>query len=478
MTERARQDPNRIDLLELARSGPIHFMGVAGAGVSALAELVVRSGGKATGCDLRPGPVGEALRGMGMPVWQGHDAGHVQDAVAVVATAAVPGDHAELAAARARGVPVLKRAAALGSVVQSGRVLAVSGTHGKTTTTAMTAAILEAAGMDPTAFVGGHVPGWTGGLRVGARRWFVVEADEFDRSFLELQPEAAVVTSVEADHLDVFGSMAAVEDAFVEFLSAVPADGRIVGCADDAGVRRILPRLPSDRVLGYGLGGDARLRAVDVRRTDDGAVFTAQQDGEDLGSITLRVPGLHNVRNALGALALARHAGASMEHARSALAAFPGVVRRFQVLGHVAGVTVVDDYAHHPTEIAATLSAARERFPDRRLIAVFQPHLYSRTRDLHDDLGRALAAADVVWVSDVYPARERPIAGVSGALVADAATAADAAATYVAHPAAMTGAVLEMLEAGDVCVTLGAGDIDLVARALLQGLREREGGSR
>ncbi len=478
MTTDAMRDPARIDLLELARRGPIHFMGVSGAGVSALAELVVRSGGTATGCDLRPGPLGDALRAMGIAVWQGHDPDHVHDAVAVVATAAVPADHAELAAARARGVPVLKRAAALGSIVQSGRVLAVSGTHGKTTTTAMTAAILEVAGMDPTAFVGGHVPGWTGGLRVGSRAWFVVEADEFDRSFLELRPEAAVVTSVEADHLDVFGSVAGVEDAFVEFLSSVPAGGLIAGCMDDAGAQRVLRRLPSDRVLSYGLADDARLRASDLRHTDDGSVFTARADGEDLGSIALRVPGLHNVRNALAALALARHAGAPMDAAQTALAGFPGVARRFQVLGQAAGVTVVDDYAHHPTEIAATLAAARERYPDHRLVAVFQPHLYSRTRDQHEGLGTALAAADVVWVTDVYPAREAPIPGITGSLVADAAKRAGADVSYVAHPAALTGAVLEILATGDVCVTLGAGDIDLVAQALFQSLRAREEAAR
>ena len=471
----AQSDPRRLDLLELARSGPIHFMGVSGAGVSALAELVVRSGGKATGCDLRPGPVGDALRRMGIVVWQGHDPAHVHDSVAVVATAAVPADHAELAAARAQGLPVLKRAAALGSLVRAGRVLAVSGTHGKTTTTAMAAAILEAAGLDPTAFVGGHVPGWAGGLRAGGRTWFVVEADEFDRSFLELSPEAAVVTSIEADHLDVFGSVGAVQDAFVEFLTAVPEGGRIAACSDDAGVRRVLPRLPGDRVLTYGLGKGARLRAVSVRRSDDRMAFVVKQDGEDLGTITLRVPGEHNVRNALGALALARHAGASMDAVRSALADFPGVARRFQVLGMAGGVTVVDDYAHHPTEITATLSAARERYPRRRLIAVFQPHLYSRTRDLHEALGQALAAADSVWVTDVFPAREEPIAGVTGRLVADAAERAGAPTAYVAHPAAMTGALLDALAPDDVCVVLGAGDIDLVAHALVRALRDREG---
>ncbi len=464
-----------VDLLDLARRGPVHFVGVAGAGMSALAELVHRTGGRVTGCDLRPGAVGRALRDRGVEVWAGHDPSHVREAVAVVVTAAVPPDEAELEAARARGIPVIKRAVALGSVVGSGRIAAVAGTHGKTTTTAMVALALEAAGLDPTAFVGGRVQAWDGGLRIGEGDLYVVEADEFDRSFLALEPRATVLTAVEADHMDSFGSLDALDDAFVAFLDAVPDDGLVAACTDDAGVRRLLPRLRAP-VLPYGLGPEAGLQAGELGATERGSAFVVLDDGATLGTMELAVPGRHNVRNALGALAVARHMGAGFQDVAAALADFQGVARRFQELGTANGVTVVDDYAHHPTEVRATLAAARERYPGRRLVAVFQPHLYSRTRDLHAELGQALARADRVWVTDIYPAREAPIPGVTGELVADAADRAAVPTRY--HPDAddVADALLLALEPGDVCVTMGAGDIDRAARTLLTALRSAPGG--
>ncbi|HEX7091408.1 MAG TPA: UDP-N-acetylmuramate--L-alanine ligase, partial [Longimicrobiales bacterium] len=460
-----------VDLRELARTRPVHFMGVSGAGMSALAELVLRSGGQATGCDARPGPAAQALAAQGLEVAAGHDPAHVAGAAAVVVTAAVPPDHPELAAARARGIPVLKRAQALGAVVNPGVVVAVAGTHGKTTTTAMTTAILAEAGLDPTGFVGGRVRAWGGGLRRGSDRLFVVEADEYDRSFLMLEPRIAVVTTVEADHLDVYGSMGAIEEAFREFLAPVPADGLIAACVDDAGARRLLRAVGDGRALGYGLDSVAALRAVAVELRGRGSRFRVEEHGEPLGELVLRVPGLHNVRNALGALAAARAAGADVEAARRALGAFEGVDRRFQELGSAGDVAVVDDYAHHPTEIAATLAAARGAYPGRRIVAVFQPHLYTRTRDFAPEFGRALAAADVVWVADVYPAREAPIPGVSGELVARAAREAGGAdVRYHADLGSLAEAVAEGLRPGDVCITLGAGNIDETGRAVLERL--------
>lgn len=470
----ARHTDLDVDLLALSRRGPVHFMGVAGVGVSALAELVVRSGGRATGCDLRPGAVGGALRELGVEIRAGHDAAHVEGAVAVVTTAAVPADHAELEAARQAGIPVLKRAAALGSLVRAGELVAVAGTHGKTTTTAMTASILEAAGLDPTAFVGGRVPAWNSGLRYGGSDLFVAEADEFDRSFLALTPRVAVVTSVEADHLDSLGSLEALRDAFREFLARVPADGLVVACTDDEGVRAIVGELAVP-VLGYGTDPGAELRAVGLNDAGTGTSFTVEEAGAELGRLELSVPGRHNVQNALAAFAAARHVGADMEAARRGLAAFRGVARRFEVLGTAAGVTVVDDYAHHPTEIRATLAAARGRYPGRRIVAVFQPHLYSRTRDLGDAFGKALADADAVWVTDIYPAREAPLPGVTGELVADAARRAGAEVRYHADAADVDRALAPTLAAGDVCVTLGAGDIDNAARGVLETLRGRGG---
>jgi UDP-N-acetylmuramate--alanine ligase len=460
----ARHDAE-IDLRALARTGTVHFVGICGAGMSALAELILRSGGRVSGCDARPGAVGESLRRLGAEVVAGHDPSHVEGASAVVATAAVPADHPELRAARERGIPVLKRAAALGALVNQGTVLAIAGTHGKTTTTAMTTAILDEAGLDPTGFVGGRVPGWGGGLRVGSDELFVVEADEYDRSFLTLSPDVAVVTTVDADHLDIYGTLEAVEAAFREFVAPVPEDGPIASGADDAGARRLLLEVAGGRGLGYGLSPAATLRAVDIERRGTGSRFTLEEDGRALAPIELGVPGLHNIRNALGAIAAARHVGAGMDAAARALKAFRGVARRFQIVGEARGVVMVDDYAHHPTEVAATIEAAREAYPTRRLVAVFQPHLFTRTRDFADAFGRALVGADQLWITDVYPAREPAIPGVTGALVAAAAEAAGARdVVYEPDRERLADRLSASLRAGDLCVTMGAGDIDETGR--------------
>jgi UDP-N-acetylmuramate--alanine ligase len=462
-----------LDLRALPRTGHVHFIGIAGAGMSTLAELLAGAGVAVTGCDLRPGSIGATLAARGVAVHEGHDPTHVADAVAVVVTSAVQHDHEEVAAARARGIPVLKRAQALAAIVNRGStLLAVAGTHGKSTTTAAATAILAEAGLDPTGLVGGRVPAWGSGLRAGSGL-FVVEADEYDRSFLALRPHAAVVTSVEADHLDIYGDLAAVEAAFVEFLSLVRPGGLIAACGDDAGARRVAREAPhTEAVLLYGTGDDADLRAINVRQAGRVMSFDVVDRGERLGSIALPAPGMHNVRNALGALAVARHAGATFTAAQTALGSFSGVARRFEELGNARRITVIDDYAHHPTEIAATLAAARRMYEGRRIIAAFQPHLYSRTRDLAHDFGRALAAADVVWVTDVYAARETPIPGVSGELVASAARAAGATAVaYVSTLEQLRAELLEGLRADDVLIAMGAGDIDDMARTLLAGLR-------
>ena len=467
----------RPDLRRLAREGTVHFVGIAGAGMSALAEALVRTGGRVSGCDTHAADaveIGDALRARGVSIEQGHDASHVDNAVAVVVTSAVPADHPELMAARARGLPVFKRAEALGSFVERGRVLAVAGTHGKTTTSAMLAAILAEAGLDPTAFVGGRVPGWGGGLRAGSENLFVVEADEYDRSFLTLKPRVALVTTVEADHLDIYGNVEAVEHAFETFVDAVPADGLVIACVDDEGARRVLAS-HDGRTLGYGLGADAQLRGVPLESRGRTTRLAIWERGRELGRLTLTVPGMHNVRNALGAFVAAREVGADLAEAQRALAEFRGVGRRFQEIGRPRGVTVVDDYAHHPTEVRATIEAARSTFPGHRVVAVFQPHLYSRTRDFAGAFGAALAAADAVWVTDIYPAREAPIPGITGEMVAQAAESAGARhVEYEADRGALAGRLAIVVRSGDVCVFMGAGDIDRAARALVEMLGRGE----
>jgi UDP-N-acetylmuramate--alanine ligase len=461
-----------VDLRALARRGPVHFMGIAGAGMSALAELIARDGGAVTGCDLRPGPAAATLERYSARVETGHDPAHVADAVALVMTSAIPSTHPEVVAARGRGIPVLKRAQALGTLVNRGTVLAVAGTHGKTTTTAAATAILDAAQLDPTGIVGGRMAAWGGGLRAGRSAIFVVEADEYDRSFLTLRPSAAVVTSVEADHLDIYGDLSGIEAAFVEFLGQVRDDGMIAICVDEDGARGIAQRIAGDRrVLTYGTSDDAVLRAIDVRQDGRSMRFKVVEADALLGELLLGAPGLHNVRNALAALALARFAGAPFAAARAALPDFTGVSRRFQVLGSPRGITVVDDYAHHPTEIRATIAAARGAYPAQRIVAAFQPHLYSRTRDLADEFGRALAGADIIWVTDVYAAREAPIEGVTGELIVRKAEAAGARdIRYATTLEELARRLRGALEPGDVLLAMGAGDIDAMARDVFHSL--------
>ncbi|MEX2529497.1 MAG: UDP-N-acetylmuramate--L-alanine ligase [Gemmatimonadota bacterium] len=463
------------DLRAYLDAGPIHFMGIGGAGMCALAEAVLRGGGRVTGCDARPGPSVGALERMGVRVHTGHDPGHLDGAGALVVSAAVAADPPEIARARAEEIPVLKRAEALGGWVNAGRVLGVSGTHGKTTTTALLTGMLAEAGADPTGFVGGEVLGWQSHLRAGTGALFVVEADEYDRSFLHLRPEVAVVTNVEADHLDVYGSLNGVEAGFGAYLAGVRKGGTVVACADDPGAGRVIQgELPVGVTLvTYGLSAGATVRGEDLRYRDGVAHLRVRERGVDRGRLQVGLPGVHNVRNALGAAAAARVIGVEWGTIHRALEGFDGVRRRFQIAGEVRGVRVVDDYAHHPTEVTATLEAARTGHPGRRIVAVFQPHLYTRTRDLGREFGKALAAADEVWVTEVYPAREPPIPGVDGKYLAGLVEAEGAPAGGVhlhaeldTLPAALAGA----LRPGDLCLLMGAGSIERVPRLLLTAL--------
>lgn len=447
-------------------SHPVHFMGIAGAGMSALALLARRRGVPVSGCDNDTSGAGD-LEALGIPVFQGHDPAHVDHARAVVVTAAVPGNHPELERARERGVPVVRRADALGAVVAGATVVAVSGTHGKTTTTAMCTHVLAAVGRDPTGLVGGRIAAWGGNARIGGSTLYVVEADEFDKAFLSLAPTVAVINNIEADHLECYdGSVTALEDAFVQF--AREAERVIVG-VDDPGAARVANRL-SVPVWRFGTAPDAdvRLTAVDLGAGGSRATLVFP-DGRRV-PLALVLPGLHNLRNAAAALAVAAALDADLPLAAAALAGFTGAARRFERVGEAAGVTVIDDYAHHPSEVRATLAAARQTFPGRRLVAVFQPHLYSRTALLGDALGRELAQADAVIVAPVYAAREAPLPGVSADLVAQSARTAGARPELVTDRAALTERVAQATRSGDVVLTLGAGDVTRVGPELLRVL--------
>ena len=455
-----------MPLLDSGDRRPVHFVGISGAGMSALAELFVRRGTVVTGCDAAGDPTGDLGR-LGIGVNTGHDPLHVDGARAVVVTSALPKDHPELQRARELGVPVIRRAEALGEAVSGGELVAIAGTHGKTTTTVMTTEALQAAGREPTGVVGGRVGSWGGNLRYGSDRLFVVEADEYDRSFLALTPTVAVVTNVEADHLDIYADLADIHRTFEQFASPART---IILCADDAGANKLA--MPSTaEVIRYGIHStDARLLAVDVRTEGGGSLFEVEYDDEMLGEVELSVPGLHNVLNALAAIGSGLALGVTVEAMRPGLAAFRGVERRFQRLGVAAGVDVVDDYAHHPTEIRATLAAARTAYPGRRIVAAFQPHLYSRTRDFAREFGEALAAADAVFVADIYPAREQAIPGVTAALIVDSTRQAGGSVEWQGARGGLSSALARTVRGGDVVLTIGAGDITRTGPELLHAL--------
>ena len=442
----------------------VHLMGIAGAGMSALAELLVRHGFSVTGCDSSDAAAPDLAR-LGIDVIHGHDPSHVVGATELIVTSAVPKDHSEILRARELGIPVTRRAEALGQAVSGGTLLAIAGTHGKTTTTVMATEALAAAGREPTGIAGGRVGAWEGNLRAGRDDLFVVEADEYDRSFHALTPDVAVITNVEADHLDIYpGGIGEIREAFAQF--ARPAK-TIVVCADDAEAAA-LPLPSTAEAIRYGLNPrEARLVAVRVASVNDGSSFRVTYDGSDLGPLVLRVPGLHNVRNTLAAVGAGIAVGATLDEMRPGLESFGGVERRFQRLGEAGGATVIDDYAHHPTEIAATLAAARTAYPGRRLIAAFQPHLYTRTRDFHREFADSLREADLVYLCDIYPAREKPLAGVSSAMIAGPMRDAGAAPVWEGPRSDLAAALADQVREGDVIITLGAGDITRTGPELL-----------
>jgi UDP-N-acetylmuramate--alanine ligase len=433
--------------------------------MSALAELLVRRGATVTGCDNNLAGASD-LRNLGLTLHEGHDPAHVAGARAVVVTSAVSKDHPELERARALGIPVIRRAEALGEAVAGTTLVAVAGTHGKTTTTVLTTEALRAAGIDATGVVGGRVGSWGGNLSEGGEDVFVVEADEYDRSFLALAPTIAVVTNVEADHLDIYRDLDDIRATFGQFIRGAR---QVVLCADDQGANTL--SLPSGaEVFRYGIASpDARVRAAGLELSPSSSRYQVEFDGDALGEVTLPVPGRHNVLNSLAAVSTGLALGATVPALAQGLARFAGVERRFQRLGETGGVAIVDDYAHNPTKVRAALETARVAFPGRRLVAAFQPHLFTRTRDFAREFGESLSVADVVLLADIYPAREKPIDGVTSTLVADAVKRAGKSVAWQGPRASLADALASVVKPGDVVVTIGAGDItrtgpELIAR--------------
>ena len=455
----------------LGRTRRIHFVGVGGIGMSGIAELLANLGYAVSGSDTRRSDITDRLAGLGVRVAVGHAAANVGDADVVVVSSAIESGNVEVAEARRRRMPVIPRAEMLAELMRLKTGIAIAGAHGKTTTTSMVALVLERAGLDPTAVIGGRLSAFGSNARLGRGEYMVAEADESDRSFLKLSPTIGVVTNIDCEHMDTYGSFERIVDAFVEFAGKVPFYGAVVGCADDPSVHAMLRRI-SRRSITYGFAEGAHVRGYvpisDGRSARCHVRFDVQgvPDGRGAGDLELRVPGRHNLQNALAAVAVGLELGVPFGRIAAALAEFRGAERRYQIRGVARDVTVVDDYGHHPAEIAAALRAARDGAP-ARLIAVFQPHRYTRTRDLLDDFGPALAIADIVVLTDIYAAGEPPIPGITLEELAGAVRREAPQLHVVPALPDVAPFVAGLAQAGDLILTLGAGSIGTVGARIL-----------
>ena len=452
---------------------PVHFVGIGGIGMSGLAEVLLELGYPVSGSDLKLSPATERLAALGAVIHEGHAAEHVAGANAVVMSSAVHRDNPEVVEARRLGLPVIPRGELLAELMRLKFGIAIAGSHGKTTTTSMVAALLIHAGLDPSVMVGGRAAVLRGSnARVGAGDYLVVESDESDGSFLKLAPILAVVTNIDREHLDHYADLEAICRAFVEFVNRVPFYGAAILCLDDENVQRILPRV-NRRVITYGVSAQADLRITHSSAGHLASEFHLVRRDQDLGCFRLAVPGAHNVSNATAAVAIALELEIPIETIREALAGFSGVDRRFQVRGTEGGVTVIDDYGHHPTEIRATLAAARAcRY--RRIHVLFQPHRYTRTQALMDDFARAFHQADTVHLVDIYAASESPLEGVTSQVLAERLqTFGHRGVTYAGSLEAGIESVLQAADAGDAIVTLGAGSVSQAGNVIVEKLRSK-----
>lgn len=439
----------------------LHFVGVGGIGMSGIAEILVDQGFSVTGSDKTPSENTERMVSLGAKLHIGHDAKNLDDDVDVlVYSSAVSPDNPEIVEAQKRKIPVIRRAEMLAEVMRLKYGIGIAGTHGKTTTTSMVSLVLMEGGIDPTVIVGGRLHGLAGSnARLGKGDFIVVEADEFDRSFLSITPTIAVLTTLETDHLDCYRDLEDIKGAFIQFASKVPFYGFVVLCLDEPALLDIMPQLSKKKMLTYGLNPQADIQAVDIRHKDNTSTFTLVRNGVDLGQITLQVPGNHNVQNSLAAIAVGLELGVPFEQVRSGIEKFSGVYRRWEKKGDVAGITLYDDYAHHPTECRATLAGAKAGWR-RRVVCVFQPHLFSRTRDFYEDFGKSFLLSDVLVVTDIYPAREEPIQGVTGELIVHAAKRfGHKDVHYVPDKKNVPEYLTSIVKKGDIVITMGAGDI-------------------
>ena len=449
----------------------IHFVGIGGSGMSGIAEVLLNLGYQISGSDLTKNAAAQRLESLGASVFEGHAAEYAKGADAVVVSTAVTGNNPEVAAARAARIPVVPRALMLAELMRLKQGIAVAGTHGKTTTTSLIASVLAEGGLDPTFVIGGRLTSVGANARLGAGEFIVVEADESDASFLNLAPVIAVITNIDADHMETYGhDFARLKQAFIEFTQHLPFYGTAVLCADDEHVRSIMP-LMSKPIVTYGAGADAQVRASNILAANGAMQFTVHREGEKELDVTLNLAGQHNVLNSLAAIAVATELGVSDAAIQKAFAEFKGVGRRFQHYGEVTlaegSFTLIDDYGHHPAEMAAVIAAARGAYPNRRLVLAFQPHRYTRTRDCFEDFVKVLSTADAVVLADVYAAGESPIVAADGRSLARALrVAGKIEPVFVEQIGGMKDAIRQAARAGDVVITMGAGSIGAVPREL------------
>jgi len=450
----------------------IHFVGIGGSGMSSLAEIMHAWGFEISGSDSQENESVIRLRKLGCTINIGHDAVAIKNHDALIFSSAIPKTNVEIIEAKNRSIPLIRRAEMMGEILRGKYAFGVAGTHGKTTTTTMLGSIWKNAGKDPTLLAGGVSRGENLTAVAGRSNTFIFEADEFDRSFLSMRPTSAIITNIDSDHLDCYGTFAEIQKAFTTFASSIPFYGRLVVNADDAGVQSILPTLKKSSTINYGVNSDSQYRASQIKNQGQGMVFTLEAYGKILGEIQLQVPGLHNVYNALAAATLSLEEGLAFSQVAEGLKEFKGVKRRLEFKGQKSGVAFYDDYAHHPTEVAATLQAAR-KLGSGRLMVVFQPHLYSRTQQLYKEFAAAFSNCDEVFVTSIYPAREKPIANVEGSLITEAIQSANHnvnTVNYVTELKSIPNKVSSRLSAGDVVVTMGAGDIGEYCLAIMEAL--------
>ncbi len=438
----------------------IHMVGIGGIGMSGIAEILLDQGFEVTGSDRSLSEITDRLEKLGATIFKGHAAKNLDKADVVVYSSAVHKDNPELVAAAEKKIPVIRRAEMLAELMRMKYGIAIAGTHGKTTTTSMTSLVLMEGSLDPTVIVGGKLSSFGGtNARLGHGDYIVVEADEFDRSFLQLTPVIGAITTLEREHLDIYTDLEDIKRAFVEFANKVPFYGFVILCLDEPSIQEILP-LIRKKVVTYGLNAQSDLRAVNISFHENSSKFNLLRHGRDLGEVTLKVPGMHNIKNSMAAIGIGLELGIGFEEIKKAVESFTGVYRRLEMKADVEGVMVVDDYAHHPTEVQATLSALKSGWPEKRVVAVFQPHLYSRTRDFHDEFGRSFLNADVLVVTEIYPAREEPIQGITGELIVnDARAFGHKEAHYIPDKKQLPEFLSGIVKHGDIVVTLGAGDI-------------------